>query len=241
MERNDWLLSGLLTICLGLLFLGVSTYEVQFYSAEISVQIASLVGTLSGVAVLLYSFTLNKSKSSVLSAKQTVRCYLIATIISLTAAVCFTVPVLVPEFIFPLKLTIWPGEWMFFSYFTFLIAGVLGGLGWALLWDLSGRYFHVTQTNRTLTILTFSLTYFAIYGETSMMFAVGYNGGSAALIGFGKEIITQGIVGWMVVPIGLFILLYLVGTLFGLANIILALTSRSTIDNKKVLTQLSQS
>ncbi len=61
--------------------------------------------------------------------------YSTGTIASLIAAVAFTTPVIVPEFIFPLKLTIWPGTWMFFAYFTFLAVGVLGGLGWAALWE----------------------------------------------------------------------------------------------------------
>ena len=156
-----------------------------------------------------------------------IRYFIIATIVNLTVAVAFTTPVIVPQFVFPLKLTIWPGTWMFYAYFAFLAVGVLGTLGWAVLWDLVRKYFGVTQTNKYLAAAHFSISLLAIYGESSLMFAVGYLGGGAALIGFGREVITQGIIGWMVVPIGIFILLYLIGTLVGIANIVLTLTGRS--------------
>jgi hypothetical protein len=155
-----------------------------------------------------------------------IRYFILATIVNLAAAVAFTTPVIVPEFIFPLKLEIWPGTWMYFSFFAFLTVGVLGTLGWAVLWDLIKKYFGVTETNKYLSAAHFSITELAVYGETCLMFAVGYIGGGAALIGIPKEEITQGLIGWMVVPIGIFILLYLVGTLLGIANLALAIVSR---------------
>jgi hypothetical protein len=164
---------------------------------------------------------------SLLKVSSLIRYFVIATIVNLTAAVAFTTPVIVPEFIFPLKLTIWPGTWMFFAYFAFLAVGVLGTLGWAALWDLVRKYFGVTNTNKYLAAAHFSITLLAIYGETTFMFAVGYLGGGAALIGIGREVITQGIIGWMVVPIGIFILLYLIGTLVGIANLLLTIVSRN--------------
>jgi|SRR5579872_264836 len=164
---------------------------------------------------------------SILKVSLLIRYFIVATIINLTAAVIFTTPVIVPEFAFPLKLTIWPGTWMFYAYFAFLAVGVLGTLGWAALWDLVRKYFGVAYTNKYLAAAHFSITLLAIYGESSLMFSVGYIGGGAALIGFGREVITQGLIGWMVVPIGIFILLYLIGTLVGIANLILTIVSRT--------------
>jgi len=166
--------------------------------------------------------------ASTINVSSLVRYFVLATIVNLVAAVAFTTPVIVPEFIFPLKLTIWPGSWMFAAYGAFVAVAVLGGLGYAVLWDLLRKYFGVTETNKYLAAAHFAITYFAIYGESSLMFSVGYLGGSAELIGIGREVITQGIIGWMVVPIGIFILLYLIGTLIGIANIVLTLVSRDT-------------
>jgi hypothetical protein len=164
--------------------------------------------------------------TSVLKVSSLVRYFIIATIVNLIVAVAITTPVIVPEFIFPLKLTIWPGSWMFVAYGAFIAIAVLGGLGYATLWDLLRKYFGVTETNKYMAAAHFAITYLAIYGQTSLMFTVGYLGGTASLIGIGREVITQGIIGWMVVPIGIFILLYLIGTLIGIANILLTLVSR---------------
>jgi hypothetical protein len=178
--------------------------------------------------------------TSVLKVSSLIRYFILGTIASLIAAVAFTTPVIVPEFIFPLKLTIWPGTWMFFAYFTFLAVGVLGGLGWAALWDLIRKYFGVTETNKYLAAAHFGITYLAIYGETSLMFTVGYLGGTASLIGIGREVITQGIIGWMVVPIGIFILLYLIGTLVGIANLLLTLVAREDRNVQEIPAEDSQ-
>jgi hypothetical protein len=165
--------------------------------------------------------------TSILKVSSLIRYFVLATIVNLVVAVAITTPVIVPEFIFPLKLTIWPGSWMFVAYGAFVAVGLMGGLGYAVLWDLLRKYFGVTETNKYLAAAHFAITYLAIYGMSSLMFSVGYLGGTAELIGIGREVITQGIIGWMVVPIGIFILLYLIGTLVGIANIALTLVSRS--------------
>ncbi|MDA4126028.1 MAG: hypothetical protein OK452_02340 [Thaumarchaeota archaeon] len=154
-----------------------------------------------------------------------VRIYILITAVNLAVAVGFTLPVLVPEFTFPLILTIWPGTWMFFAYFAFLIAGVLAPLGWALIWDLSKKYYQKVAVSKYLAMASIYLTLVGVYGQSSLMFALGYTGGYAALVGVGKSIITRGLIGWMVVPIGVFIYLYLLGTVAGIAG--LALSKRS--------------
>jgi hypothetical protein len=151
-----------------------------------------------------------------------VRTYIMIAVVNLAAAVAFTIPVIVPEFTFPLILTIWPGTWMFFAYFAFLIAGVIAPLGWALLWDLSKKYYHRVTVSKYLAMASIYLTLVGVYGQSSLMFALGYTGGYAALVGIGKSIITRGIIGWMVVPIGVFIFFYLLGTVSGIAGLALS-------------------
>ena len=151
---------------------------------------------------------------------QLTRYFLYATIVGFCAAVMFTVPVVVPEFTFPLELTVWPGTWMFEAYFAFLIVGVLGNLGWAALIDLIRRVTGKETGSRYLSFAHLALSNIAVYGATSFMFAVGALGGNAALLGYGKSAITQAIIGWMVVPIGVFIYLYIIASLFGIANLV---------------------
>lgn len=153
--------------------------------------------------------------------------FLVATILSFVAAIAFTVPVIVPEFTFPLELTIWPGTWMFEAYFAFLIVGVLGNLGWAALIDLVKRNSGKEFSSRYLSFAHLALSNVGVYGATSFMFAVGYLGGYGALVGYGKAAITQAIIGWMVVPIGVFIYLYILASILGAVNILLVLGSDS--------------
>jgi len=154
------------------------------------------------------------------------RYFLVATIVAFVAAVAFTVPVIVPEFTFPLELTIWPGTWMFEAYFAFLIVGVLGNLGWAAAIDLMRRNTQKEYSSRYLALTHIALSNIGVYGATGFMFAVGYLGGAGALVGYGKAAITQSIIGWMVVPIGVFIYLYILASLFGAVNLFLMFGSR---------------
>ena len=161
-----------------------------------------------------------------LSIDKLIRNLTLLALVNLAVAVGITVPVLVPEFTFPLILTVWPGTWMFIAYFVFLIVAVLGSLGWAALFDLAKKYFGVTSVNRYMAEAQITLSMIGVYGMSSLMFAVGYTGGYAVLLGFGKATVTQGIIGWMVVPIGVFTYLFLLGTVIGIANVVITVFGR---------------
>jgi len=152
-----------------------------------------------------------------------IRYFIYATVANAFAAVAFTAPVIIPELAFPLKLTIWPGTWMFIAYFVFLIVGVLGTLGWAVLLDLLRRTLGVESCDRFLAMTSFVLIEVAVYVEVGFMFTAGYIGGSYEFAsGFGQSVITY-IIGPLVVPIGVSIFVYLIGTLLGLMNVVLSL------------------
>lgn len=158
-----------------------------------------------------------------ISLDKLVRYFLYLTLLNVLAAVAFTAPVLIPPLAFPLKLTVWPGTWMFIAYFIFLIVGVLGTLGWALLLDLVRRVTGVESCDKFLAITSIVLIEIAVYFQTSFMFAAGYVGGTYAFATlFGQAVITY-MIGPLVVPIGVSIFVYLIGTLLGLLNVILIL------------------
>jgi hypothetical protein len=158
---------------------------------------------------------------ALISVDRVVRYFLYTTIINTFAAVAFTTPVIIPELAFPLKLEVWPGTWMFISYFVFLIVGVLGTLGWALLLDLVKRVTGVESCDKFLAITNIVLIELAVYVEVTFMFTVGYVGGSYAFLNqVGSALITY-IIGPLVIPIGVSIFIYMVGTLLGLMNVVL--------------------
>jgi hypothetical protein len=156
-----------------------------------------------------------------------VRYFVYMTIFNLFAAIAFTTPVIIPQLAFPLKLTVWPGTWMFIAYFVFLIVGVLGTLGWAVLLDLIRRISGVESCDKFLAITSIVLIEVPIYAQTSLMFTVGYIGGTYAFATqVGSSVITY-IIGPLVIPIGVSIFIYLVGTLLGLMNVVLIFGERS--------------
>jgi hypothetical protein len=158
-----------------------------------------------------------------ISIDKLVRYFLYLTLLNVFAAIAFTAPVLIPYLAFPLKLTVWPGTWMFIAYFIFLIVGVLGTLGWALLLDLVKRVSGAESCDKFLAITSIVLVEVAVYFQTSFMFSAGYVGGTYAFSTlFGQAVITY-MIGPLVVPIGVSIFVYLIGTLLGLLNVVLIL------------------
>jgi hypothetical protein len=161
-----------------------------------------------------------------ISIERLVKYFVYMTIVNAFAAVAFTTPVIIPELAFPLKLTIWPGTWMFVAYFVFLIVGVLGTLAWAVLLDLVRRTWGTEQCDKFLAITSIVLIEVAVYAETSFMFTVGYIGGTLQFAGgLGSAVITY-VIGPLVVPIGVSIFIYLIGTLLGLMNVVLNIGQR---------------
>ncbi len=159
-----------------------------------------------------------------LSLERLVRYFLYITIFNVFAAIAFTTPVIIPQLAFPLKLTVWPGTWMFIAYFVFLIVGVLGTLGWAVLLDLIRRITGAESCDKFLAITSIVLIEVPVYTQTSLMFTAGYIGGSYAFVGqVGSSIITY-IIGPLVIPIGVSIFIYCIGTLLGLMNVLLILS-----------------
>jgi hypothetical protein len=154
-----------------------------------------------------------------------VRYFIYITIFNVFAAIAFTAPVIIPQLAFPLKLTVWPGTWMFIAYFIFLIVGVLGTLGWAVLLDLIRRTTGTEDCDKFLAITSIVLIEVPVYTFASLMFTAGYIGGSYAFIGqVGSSLITY-IIGPLVIPIGVSIFIYCIGTLLGLMNIVLILSA----------------
>ncbi len=137
-------------------------------------------------------------------------------------AAAATAPVLVPQLGMPLKLQIWPGTWMFIAYFAFLIAGVLGVLGWALIYSMLPRLFGTHRVSKLLSALHLALFETGVVGATSLIGLVpGYVGGTLIHDGFGQFVVTRAIE-WAVIPIGIFIAIAVLSTLAGIANVVIS-------------------
>jgi len=137
-------------------------------------------------------------------------------------AVAVTLPVLVPQLGLPLKLEVWPGTWMFISYFVFLIAGVAGCFVWCLIYYMVPRLYRRDSVSEFLALsqlLTFEVALFALCAF--MGIDAGYYGGTLYHNAFGPVVITQ-LIAWAVIPIGTLVVVTLLSTVTGVLNVLTA-------------------
>jgi hypothetical protein len=161
--------------------------------------------------------------SNYISSETAARYFFIVMMMNLIVGALVTSLVLIPPLALPIKLTVWPGTWMFIAYFSFMIAGVLGSLTWTMIYYLLPRLFNLGQVDRRATIIQIVLTQIGIYGVATLMGLVpGYTGGTFAIAGFGTFLITR-VIEWAVIPTGIFVGLAIFGTLTGVANIVLSM------------------
>jgi len=89
--------------------------------------------------------------------------------------------------------TSWPGTWLFIGYFTFLIAGVVGSIGWAGVYYLGANLRGKTEVSNLFSrahILFFEV---GVLGASACMAAVGYVGGGVIATGGGAAVAAESI------------------------------------------------
>jgi hypothetical protein len=148
------------------------------------------------------------------------RYFLINTLFNIAASVLVASPVLVAPLALPLKLTVWPGTWMFIAYAVFVGFGTIGALCWSVIYYLANSILGLQQVRKRLVLAHLVTHNVAAYGIGALMgYAVGYIGGTAAMLGFGQAVITA-IVSWAVIPIGLLVFIGLLSALLGVLTIV---------------------
>ena len=144
--------------------------------------------------------------------------FLILALINTIAAICFTLPILLPTSGLPLIIGAFPGTWLIVGYFVFLIVGVIGMLGWSIVYSFMPSMFDKHQTSKRLSIIQLVFSELAIYGVASTISFIGWQGGQA--LRQGLSIASVGfLIEPYVLPTGVFVALVLLGQLIGVLNI----------------------
>ncbi len=142
-----------------------------------------------------------------------------ATVVNSVAAVAFILPVLLPRLEFPILITRWPGIYMVTAYLSFLVVGVLGCLGWAVMYGMSPSLFSRETFDRGSVLLHLALTEVGIYGLSTFMFWGGYIGSVFAYNGVGDTMV--GIVmESTVIPSAIFIYASIFALLLGVVTVV---------------------
>lgn len=141
---------------------------------------------------------------------------------NIIVACAVTLPVLVPQLGLPLKLEVWPGTWMFISWFVFVIVGVIGCFLWCFIYSMLPRIYGKNSVSDFLALTQLTTFEAAVFGLCAFMgIDAGYYGGTLYHNGFGQAVITQ-IIAWAVIPIGTLIVIALLSTITGVVNVITA-------------------
>jgi hypothetical protein len=89
--------------------------------------------------------------------------------------------------------TSWPGTWLFISYFTWLIVGVVGAVGWAGLYYLGDNLRGKREVNAFFSRVHVIFFEVGVLGATACMAAVGYVGGGVIAKGGGAAVAAEAI------------------------------------------------
>lgn len=167
-----------------------------------------------------------QEKNGQIVLEKVVKYFVYATFINLGAAVIVTVPVFLPRLQFPILLTEWPGIYIYIAYSAFLIAGVLGMLGWAAAYYLLWKVFNKDSCDKKVVLSQIIVTNAGVYLASVFMFAGGYQGAFYAHEDFAAFIVGK-IMESTVIPSAIGIALAVLGNIFGLANIFLILRAKN--------------
>ncbi len=116
-------------------------------------------------------------------------------------ALIFTVPILIPSLCIATPPgnfgcqasmeTIWPGTWLLFAYFSFLVVGVLGALAWSVLYHQQGTLSGKVRAGKGMSWLQLILFEVGLLVATGMMAAVGWTGGNFIAHGGGVAVSSE--------------------------------------------------
>ncbi|MFB3043069.1 MAG: hypothetical protein ACE1ZC_02185 [Nitrososphaerales archaeon] len=159
-----------------------------------------------------------------LNTERVAKYFIYLALANAVAAAIFTTPLLVPTFGLPLIVGVFPGTWMIIAYLSFLTVGVLGMLGWSLVYFLSSRLMGKDQTIKFLAISHLVIVELSVYGFAFTMSAAGWIGGQALRQGLSVAAVGF-LIEPLVLPTGAFVALVLVGQSVGVFNMFWTLRS----------------
>jgi hypothetical protein len=204
------------------MFFLVSLLHSETYRAAIIIyQYSGLVVGLIGAAALVVGLFARDTPFGAIDTEGVARFYFRLALINTVSAVLFAAPVLDPRFKFPILITEWPGIYMVVAYTSFVLVGIIGTLLWGIFFHLLPSMFDRASVRRFWLFAQIIVTEVGVYALAIFMFVGGYIGSSMAYVGDG-DFIVGAAMELAVIPAALGIFLVLLGTIIGVANVLLA-------------------
>ncbi len=222
MRRPVWVLGAIL------LGLGGATYgllvqlRTETFRADLPPWITGAIA-LTGVGAVLFvaGLVLPRREMGTLNVASASKYMGYATLVNTVAGACFSVPVLVPAFEFPILITRWPGVYMVIAYSFFVMIGVLGSFAWSAFYRSLPELFSREAVYRALFIFQFSAMEGGVYLMSVFMFLGGYVGSALVHQGIGDAVVGAAME-FSVIPSALGIFLVAASAVVGVANALLS-------------------
>ncbi len=180
----------------------------------------SLIAAGSGIVIFLLGIILPKREIRRIPVMSASKYMGYATVVNAVAAACFSIPVLVPVFEFPILITRWPGVYMVIGYSFFVMIGVLGSFAWSAFYRNLPELFSREAVYRPLFIFQFTAMEGGIYLMSVFMFLGGYVGSALVHQGIGDAVVGAAME-FSVIPSALGIFLTALSAIVGIANVLI--------------------
>jgi hypothetical protein len=214
---------GLILACSGggmYLLIGGLRFQ-TFRPALVPYENTALAAGAIGVLILVAGIALKPSRVHLVETRLASKYFLYASVFNSIAAVCFISPVLDPALKFPILITQWPGIYMVIGYSMFLVIGIVGMLGWSIVYHLSPTLLSKYVVDTRMTILHFALTEVGVYALSISMFIGGYAGATILYEGAGPAVVgAQMEIG--VIPSAISIFTLMLSVIVGVATFVSA-------------------
>src|SRR5437870_1095589 len=179
----------------------------------------ALVGL--GIVLFLAGLALPRRETGTLDVVRASNYFAYSTVFNTFAAACFSIPVLIPTFEFPILITRWPGIYMVIGYAFFVMIGVLGSLGWSVLYRWMPELLARDTLLKPLFLFQFSAQEVGVYLLSVFMFLGGYVGSTLVHQGLGDTVVGTAME-FAVIPSALGIFLLIASTFAGVVTIFLS-------------------
>lgn len=204
-------------------FLLVGLGYQTFFMAPIYLPPAQVVSSgvvAAGVILILASFLTKWPRYHEISNEAASRYFGRITLVNGVAAAIFVAPMLAPPLMLPILLTEWPGIYIVIAYGFFVIFGVVGMLGWSMMYRFTPAFFSRESVDRRSVLLQLALSEVGIYTVSTVLFLAGFRG---ALL------VHDGLIGPAVgrqmefsdIPAAVSIFIIIVSVFLGAANVLM--------------------
>ena len=204
------------------MFFLVGLLHSETYRAAIVIyQYSALVVSVIGAGAAVVGVLTHDTPLRTIDTEGVARFYFRLALVNTVAAALFAAPLLDPQFEFPILITRWPGVYMVVGYTFFVLVGVFGTLCWGIFFHLLPRMFHRSSVRRFWLFAQIAVTEVGAYALAIFMFLGGYIGAELNYTG-AADFVTGAAMEVAVIPSALGIFLVTLGTLIGVANVLLA-------------------